>query len=94
MERMTMATMNVSIPDLMRDWVQNQIEGGRYASSSDYVRDLIRQDQTRVDKIQALQTAITQGLESGVGSKSMEEILVEARSLAEQGILKKDRNAN
>jgi len=40
-----MATMNVSVPDPMRDWVQSQIEGGKYASVSDYVRDLIRRDQ-------------------------------------------------
>lgn len=40
-----MATMNISVPDPMRDWVQKRIESGRYASASDYVRDLIRRDQ-------------------------------------------------
>jgi antitoxin ParD1/3/4 len=61
-----MATMNISLPDPMRDWVQMQIQAGKYSSSSDYVRDLIRQDQERRDKIAALQKAITEGLESGV----------------------------
>ena len=61
-----MATMNISLPDPMRDWVQAQIQAGKYSSSSDYVRDLIRQDQERRDKIAALQKAITEGLESGV----------------------------
>ena len=61
-----MATMNISLPDPMRDWVQTQIQAGKYSSSSDYVRDLIRQDQERRDKIAALQRAITEGLESGV----------------------------
>ena len=89
-----MATMNISMPDPMRDWVQEQIEGGKYASSSDYVRDLIRQDQARVDKVQALQTAITKGVESGISTKSMEDILAEARLLAEQGVLSKDRNGS
>ena len=89
-----MATMNISMPDPMRDWVQEQIEGGKYASSSDYVRDLIRQDQTRADKVDALQAAITKGLESGIGSKSMDDILVESRALAERGILRKDRSGN
>ena len=60
-----MATMNISLPDPMRDWVQTQINNGQYASSSDYVRDLIRRDQERRDKIQALQAAITKGIESG-----------------------------
>jgi antitoxin ParD1/3/4 len=40
-----MASMNVSVPDPMREWVQNRIESGKYASVSDYVRDLIRHDQ-------------------------------------------------
>ena len=61
-----MATMNISLPDPMRDWVQGQIDNGKYASSSDYVRDLIRQDQDRKDELQILQSAITKGIESGV----------------------------
>ena len=40
-----MASMNISVPDSMHDWVQSRIESGEYASVSDYVRDLIRQDQ-------------------------------------------------
>ena len=43
-----MATMNISLPDLMRDYVQNRIDSGQYASVSDYVRDLIRRDQSAV----------------------------------------------
>jgi antitoxin ParD1/3/4 len=41
----SMASMNVSVPDPMRDWVQSRIDSGQYASVSDYVRDLIRKDQ-------------------------------------------------
>jgi antitoxin ParD1/3/4 len=40
-----MATMNVSLPDPLRDYVQSRIDSGQYASVSDYVRDLIRRDQ-------------------------------------------------
>ena len=36
--------MNISVPDPMKDWVQAQIDEGKYASSSDYVRDLTRLD--------------------------------------------------
>ncbi len=60
-----MATMNISVPDLMKDWVQAQIDEGKYASSSDYVRDLTRKDQQTKDKLAALQAAITLGIESG-----------------------------
>ena len=60
-----MATMNISLPDPMRDWVEAQIESGLYANNSDYVRDLIRKDQLRAQRQRAMQQAITQGLESG-----------------------------
>ena len=60
-----MATMNISLPDPMRDWVKTQINTGHYANSSDYVRDLIRRDQQRAEKHRLLQEAITQGLASG-----------------------------
>lgn len=43
-----MATMNVSLPDPLRDYVQHRIDSGQYASVSDYVRDLIRRDQRAI----------------------------------------------
>jgi len=43
-----MATMNISLPDPLRDYVQNRIDSGQYASVSDYVRDLIRRDQSTI----------------------------------------------
>jgi antitoxin ParD1/3/4 len=76
----TMATMNISLPDPMRDWVQNQIEAGKYSSSSDYVRDLIRRDQASREQQQILQQAIAEGLKSGISERSMEDVLKEAQS--------------
>ena len=40
-----MATMNVSLPEPLKDWIEAQVKTGRYANVSDYVRDLIRRDQ-------------------------------------------------
>jgi len=42
-----MATMNVSLPDPMKRWVEDQKLTGSYSNASDYVRDLIRKDQER-----------------------------------------------
>ena len=74
-----MATMNVSLPDEMKNWVESQTRTGRYSNASDYVRDLIREDQDRKDKIAHIQALVSEGLESGVSDKSMDEILKEAR---------------
>jgi len=74
--------MNVSLPDLMKNWVEIQTRSGRYSNASDYVRDLIRRDQERTDKIAHMQTLVSEALESGPGKKSMDEILKQARAAA------------
>lgn len=60
-----MGTMNISLPDPMKSWVENQSRSGRYANSSDYVRDLIRRDRLRMEAIATLQGAIDEGVASG-----------------------------
>ena len=60
-----MATMNISLPDQMKAWVEAQTEGGRYGNSSDYVRDLIRRDQDRRQAIAELQALVQEGIDSG-----------------------------
>ena len=60
-----MGTMNISLPDPMKAWVEDQARSGRYANSSDYVRDLIRRDRARMEAMAELQTAIDGGLASG-----------------------------
>ena len=77
-----MATMNVSLPDPMKHWVEQQAETGRFSNASDYVRDLIRRDQERADKHRELQRLITEGIDSGVSARSMDEILRAARAKA------------
>lgn len=66
-----MASMNISVPDPMREWVQRRIEAGQYASASDYVRDLIRRDQlqsaTRNDEIREKIAAGLASLRAGKG---------------------------
>ncbi|WP_028794455.1 type II toxin-antitoxin system ParD family antitoxin [Thalassobaculum salexigens] len=70
-----MATMNVSLPDPMKHWVEAQARSGRYSNASDYVRDLIRRDQERAADIARLQAVIMEGVESGVAEDfSMEDI--------------------
>ncbi len=77
-----MATMNVSLPDCMKDWVEAQTKSGRYSNASDYVRDLIRRDQERAGKLAELQKLLTDGLESGVSDRKIDEVLKAAREQA------------
>jgi antitoxin ParD1/3/4 len=74
-----MATMNVSLPAPLKDWVEAQARTGRYSNASDYVRDLIRRDQERAEKIARMQRLLTEGLES-VSAESMDDIAAAARA--------------
>lgn len=69
-----MATMNVSLPDAMKTWVDGQSRSGRYSNASDYVRDLIRRDQERAMKIAHLQGLVDEAFDSGESKRSLEEI--------------------
>lgn len=80
-----MATMNVSLPDTMKAWVEAQAESGRYSNASDYVRDLIRRDQRREHKIEAMQQLIDEAEASGIETRSVAELLDAARARAGSG---------
>jgi antitoxin ParD1/3/4 len=43
-----MGTMNISLPDPLREFVDGQVSRGGYGTSSEYVRELIRRDQERL----------------------------------------------
>jgi len=61
--RDVVSTMNVSLPNELRAFVDEQVDEGRYGSASEYVRDLIRRDQDR----QRLRRALLDGAQSPAG---------------------------
>lgn len=71
-----MATLNVSMPDAMREWIDAQIEAGEYANASDYVRDLIRHDQRERNRVRL---ALIEGERSGTSDRSVSEIVRQTR---------------
>lgn len=75
-----MATMNVSLPDPMKKWVEAQIESGHYSNASDYVRDLIRRDQEYQAKHEALVNALAAGENSGTSKKTIDDIWKEIKA--------------
>lgn len=77
-----MASMNVSLPGQMRDWVEQQTKSGRYDNASEYVRDLIRHDQDRAAKVSAMQRLVDEAMASEDSDKSLSEIRALARQKA------------
>lgn len=61
---MATTTMNISLPDSMRVFVEETLADDGYGSASEYVRDLIRADQKRRNE-KRLETLLIERLRSG-----------------------------
>lgn len=59
-------TMNISLPDSMKSFVDEQVQERGYGTSSEYIRDLIRRDQ---EKLQ-LRSLLLEGAESPAGDRA------------------------
>ena len=66
-----MATLNISLPDAMREWIDAQVDAGGYANASDYIRDLVRHDQRERDTVRL---ALIEGEKSGRSKRSVTAI--------------------
>lgn len=74
-----MATLNISMPDELRSFVETRIRMGDYQSASDYLRDLIRHDKDEIDKL------LMDGIESGTATPlNMSAIKKKAQALLEK----------
>ncbi len=69
-----MATMNISLPDKMKKWVEKQVKSGRYANASDYMRDLLRRDLEREDAQAMLGRVVEDAYASGISTRSPQEL--------------------
>jgi antitoxin ParD1/3/4 len=58
-----MQTMNISLPEPLKDFVDRQIAAGRYSSASEYVRELIRNDEKQKAE-EHLAALLREGLQS------------------------------
>jgi antitoxin ParD1/3/4 len=58
-----MQTMNISLPDPMKQYVEEQVTAGDYSSASEFMRELVRADQKRNAKEQLEQTLLESLLE-------------------------------
>jgi antitoxin ParD1/3/4 len=77
-----MGAMHVSLPDFLREWVENEVKSGRYASASDYFSDLIRRDQAAR---QALADALEEGAASGPSARTIPDIIRETKARLAHG---------
>ena len=69
---MTAVTMNISLTEDLKSFVDARVKARGYSSSSEYVRDLVRRDeeQARADRLREL---LQEGLESPIDPRPWEE---------------------
>jgi antitoxin ParD1/3/4 len=82
----SMATMNVSLPEPMKEWVEARAATGRYSNASDYVRDLIRRDQQRADALSKLDALIQEGIDGGISKRGPAELRAYAMQRADEAM--------
>lgn len=74
-----MATMNISLPDDLKAFVDAQVAEHAYGSTSEYLRDLIRK-QRDVEKLRGM---LLEGFNSGPGQVADETFFAGLRDIAE-----------
>jgi antitoxin ParD1/3/4 len=71
-----MGTMNISLSDGLREFVDERVAEGGYSTSSEYVRELIRRDRD----LQRLRKLLLDGANSGLGEIADEAYFADLRS--------------
>jgi len=80
---MIMATIRktVTFTEQQDKWIKAQIEAGEFTNDSEYLRNLVRQDQAKNNDFISLKMKLQEGVNSGISDKTLPEIMkdVEAR---------------
>ena len=59
-----MASLNISMPDELRDFISQRTKETHHATPTEYIRSLVRQDRQRAQQ-QRLEELLLEGLDSG-----------------------------
>jgi antitoxin ParD1/3/4 len=70
---MSTVTMNISLTDDLKAFVDARIQARGYRSTSEYMRDLVRRDEERASE-ERLKELIQAGLDSGPDPRSWEDL--------------------
>jgi antitoxin ParD1/3/4 len=85
-----MATMNISLPDSLKEWIEGQAETRHYSNVSDFMRELVRKEKDNADYVKWLNAEIEKGLASGFREVSSEDAFKQAHMRATTELSKKN----
>jgi len=73
--------MSFALPESLREYIDQRVRSGEYGNTSEYLRDLIRQDQ-HAEAARRFRLLIADGLESGDSRALSDEVIEELRGRA------------
>jgi len=71
---MTMVKKSITVTEQQDAWIKTQIVTGNYGNESEFLRDLIRKEQTQNADIDAIRAALIKAEGKGIGSRTSDQI--------------------
>lgn len=78
-----MPSMNISLPEPMRAWVEEQVATGGYSTASEFFRQLVRDAQKRQES-ERVDALLVEGLQSGNPVEVTDEFWARTRRRIEE----------
>jgi len=75
-----MTSLNISLPEALRQFVDEKVKSGGYGTASEYIRELIRHAQKQEEEQERLEALLLEGLDSGPGIEVTPEFWKELRA--------------
>jgi antitoxin ParD1/3/4 len=72
-----MATMNISLPEKLKEWVEQEAASGAFSNTSEFLRDILRKEKERREAIAEIQALIDEAEASGYQPFDPDEFLQE-----------------
>jgi antitoxin ParD1/3/4 len=72
----------LSLPKSLNDWAAKQAANHNFESVGDYVENVLNQEKERLEALEEFDRLVQEGEDSGVSERSVDEILTEARRIA------------
>jgi antitoxin ParD1/3/4 len=81
-----MVTLTISLPDTMKDWLEEQVEDGEYATASDYLSDLVRRDREEQgrdhdERLEELRRIVDESIASGISEDTLEDRIAKGNAI-------------
>lgn len=77
---MPMVKKTYSITETLNHYVKERVESGEYATDSEYLRELIRRDQSDNQEIAYIRARLIKAEESGFTDQTKEEMLADFKA--------------